>query len=382
MQRKPRVIALCAVLASLALAASASAATFSGTVVHKNARARGFVLALGNGSLRAVHARHAPALGRHVTVTARHLRNGTWALQRVRVGRATKHVRLRGTVSYVNSKRHFFVVSARGVSLVVHRSRTRSHRARAASDSQVADGQVVTVDGTVDGNSVDATNVQSDGQNPNGIDLEGTIESIDTTARTLSISADDSEQSGSALTVNVPASFDISLFTKGESVELIVSPNPDGTYTLEQSSNDTGAQNADNQGQNQGDDNGDHHTSAEQVCAAQQSDPNFAASHNGESFAQFWATDPSNPTDAFGRCVDAMAHGTSTNPSPELQCHLEASDPTFAASHNGESFAQFYNPQEPTNLNDAFGRCVDTKAQQQDSQQGGSSGPTPGGSNT
>ncbi len=145
-------------------------------------------------------------------------------------------------------------LSAVAVSLVVHRSRTRSHRARAASDSQVTDGQVVTVDRTVDGNSVDATDVQSDGQNTNGTDVEGTVQSIDATARTLTISADDSEQSGSTLTVNVPAS-----------------------------------------GQDQGDNNGDNHNSAEQVSAAQQSDPNLATSHNGESFAQFWATDPNNP---------------------------------------------------------------------------------------
>ncbi|MGZ6576272.1 MAG: hypothetical protein ACXVHJ_35415, partial [Solirubrobacteraceae bacterium] len=60
MLRKPSVIALSVLLASLALAAGASAATFSGTVVHKNARAHSFVVALRHGSLRAVHARHAP----------------------------------------------------------------------------------------------------------------------------------------------------------------------------------------------------------------------------------------------------------------------------------------------------------------------------------
>ena len=82
MQRKPLFAALSAVLVVLIGATGASAATFSGTVVHKNARALSFVVALGNGSLRAVHTRHTPALGRRVTVTTRHLRNGTWALSR------------------------------------------------------------------------------------------------------------------------------------------------------------------------------------------------------------------------------------------------------------------------------------------------------------
>ncbi len=378
MQRKPLLAALFAVLVVPIGATSASAATFSGTVVHKNARALSFVVALPNGSLRAIHARRTPALGRRVTVTARHLRNGTWALTRVRIGKVSHHVRVRGTVTYVSAKRDLFVVSARGVSLVV-RLRARTHRASAAADSQITEGQAVTVDGTIDGNSLDAGAVHSDGQDGNGIDLEGTIQSIDTTGRTLSISADDSEQSGATLTVDVPASFDLSLFATGQSVELIVAPNGDGSYTLEQSANDSGAQNADNQAQNQGDGNGDNHVSAEQVCTAQQSDPTFAASHNGLTFDQFWAIGAENPSDAFGQCVDAMAHGTSANPSPELQCHLEANDPNFASTHSGESFAQFYNPQEPSNLNDALGHCVDTKAQQLDNQTPGS-GPSAGGS--
>jgi hypothetical protein len=182
-------------------------------------------------------------------------------------------------------------LSAVGVSLVVHRSRTRSHRARGASDSRVTDGQVVTVHGTVDGDAVDATDLQR----TNGTDVEGIVQSIDTTAPTLTISAEDSEESGSTAAVDVPASLDLSLSTQGELVEPIVSPNPDGTYTFEQPSNDTGAQNADNQDQDQGDNNRDNHNSAEQVSAAHQSDPNLATSHNGESVVQFWATGPNSP---------------------------------------------------------------------------------------
>jgi hypothetical protein len=193
------------------------------------------------------------------------------------------------------------------VSLLVRKHRATSSL-RAAADSQLADGEVVTVDGTLDGDSVDASEVQPSGQDTNGLDLEGTVQAIDTTARTLSISADDSEESGATLTVNVPAAFDISLFTTGESVELIVSPNGDGTYTLEQASDDNGARSADNPGDDQGDNDGDRHASAEQMCAAEQSDPNFASTHNGETFAQFYnAQDPSNVDDAFGNCINAKA---------------------------------------------------------------------------
>jgi hypothetical protein len=175
-------------------------------------------------------------------------------------------------------------LSAVGVSLVVHRSRTRSHHARGASDSQVTDGQVVTVYGPVDADAVDTTDIQSDDQNTNGTDAEGTVESIATAAPALATSADDSEQSGSTLTVNVPASVDLSPSTQGESVEPIASPNPKGNDTPEQSSSDTGAQN------DQGDTNGENPNSTEQVSAAQQLDPNLATSANGGSFVRSWAT--------------------------------------------------------------------------------------------
>jgi len=364
-------VALGVGIATLGFAASASAASFSGVVVHKEARAHSFVIALRGGGLRAIHARRSPALGTRVTVDASALRNGTWAMQRLtRSGSANTRVRVRGTVTYVNSRQGLFVVSARGVSLLVHDRRARLRGAHIAADTTVSDGGVVTVDGSLAGDSIDAIDVQSDGQDVNGIDLEATVQAVDTAARTLTVSADDSGESGSTLVVDVPASFDIGAFSDGESLEMVASPNGDGTYTLEQVSDDGGAQTANNPGDNQGDGHGDQHASAAQVCETAQSDPNFAATHNNESFVQFWETDPNNPNNALGMCIDAMAHGTAASPSPELACHLEASDPSFAAAHSGATFAQFYNPQDPSNLNDAFGQCVNAKAQQQD---GGSS---------
>lgn len=302
------IIALSTALAALALAASASAMSFSGVVVHKDAHAHSFVVALRGGALRAVHARRSPALGHNVRVQARLLRNGTWALEHVRIGRAAERVHLRGTVTYVNSRRGIFVVSARGVSLLVRQHGATTRRQHAAADGQVADGEVVTVDGTLAGDSVDASDVQQIGQDTNGLDLEGTVQVIDPVARTLTLSADDSEESGATLTVEVPAAFDISVFSVGESVELIVSPNGDGTYTLEQASDDNSARSANTAGEDQGDNKGDQHASAEQACTAEQSDPNFAATHNGESFAQFYnAQDPSNLHDAFANCIDTKA---------------------------------------------------------------------------
>lgn len=351
-------------LSLLVASAAASGATLRGVVVHHNARAHSFVIAGRGGALSAIHARHAPALGRRATVVVRRLRNGTWSAQRVTTGGAMRRVRIRGAVTSVDRRHGLFVVSARGVSLLVRAHRSRAHLARSSSDSLPNVGEIVTVDGTIAGNGVDESGLQSDGQSSTALDLEGTVMAIDTTARTLTISADDSDTSNGSLTVDVPASFDMSLFAVGQEVELIVSLNPDGTYTLEQSSDDSNTQTAGNPADNQGNGNGDQQPSAEQVCTGQQNDPNFPNTHNGLTFTAFWETNPNEPNDAFGRCVDAMAHGTASSPSPELQCHTEHSDPNFPASHNGESFAQFYNPEEPSNLNDAYGRCIDAKSQQ------------------
>ena len=395
-------IAFATASASLAVMATpgvASAAQMSGSVVERNAHAHTFVLADQKGNLHELHSRQTPALGRTVIVAASVLRNGTWAASRTRVGTARHRVRIRGTVTFVSSRKGIFVVSARGVSLLVHQ---RAHRTGRASDlvafAASLNGQVPPLGSTVSvttdlgGGEVEATQVSDQGQNANGVDLEGTVLAIDTTARTLTISADDSDQSAGSITVDVPASFDMSPFTVGGRVELIASLNPDGTYTLEQSSNDGSVSQAQNGGNQQGDGGGDHHSSAADLCAAQQTDPTFAATHNGVTFDLYYAADPSNTNDAFGRCVDAMAsdHGAST--SPEAQCFAQRNDPNFAATHAGESFLQYYStdPAQP-NPQDAFGHCVDLAHQASDSQgghqhgsgggdQGGPSGPTSGGS--
>ncbi len=99
---------------------------------------------------------------------------------------------------------------------------------------------------------LEAQSITDDGTQTSGIDLEGSVLAIDTTARTLSISADDDSQSGQSITVTVPASIDLSLLTVGQEVELQATLQPDGTYVLQGSSSDEGVQGADNQDAEQG----------------------------------------------------------------------------------------------------------------------------------
>jgi hypothetical protein len=242
--------ALVAAGAFLALAGPASAASLHGTVVHHNSKAHSFALATRSGRLYAIHARHLPRTGRTVSVLARRLRNGTYAATRIRVGGSRRHVRLRGVVTFAT--RRGLVVSARGVSLFVRR---RAAGARAADSTQV--GDEVEVEGTVDDQGqVDATTVTPTGAQQSTVDLEGVIIALDAGARTLTLSADDDEQSGGTMTVTIPAGFDFSLFQVGQEVELQATPTGTGTFTAVQSSGDDNAQEADDAGDDQGDGGG------------------------------------------------------------------------------------------------------------------------------
>lgn len=299
----------CSAAVLLVTAPGAWGATLRGVVVHDNPRAHSFVVAQPGGVLKAIHAPKLPPLGSAVAVRARSLRNGTSLALHVAVGHRIRRVVVRGTVTYVAPGGHAFVLSARGASLLVRRSSAHVHGLRRTTDAGVAVGDIMTVNGSLDRGSISASTVEHDGQDANGIDLEGVVQTIDTTARTLGISADDRELSGATVTVQVPASFDLNLFLVGQSAELIVSPNPDGTYTLEQSSDDSGGHHADDPSEMQGDRHGDDHASAEQQCLAQAADPTFPAAHNGLSFTQFYENSPSDANNALGRCVDAIAQG-------------------------------------------------------------------------
>jgi hypothetical protein len=78
-------------------------------------------------------------------------------------------------------------------------------------------------------------------------------------------------------------------------------------------------------------------------------------------FRQTYGTEQSNRRNAFGRCVSQWARSEhQSRISARSACNTERSDPNFAASHDGKSFAEFYGT-GPRGAN-AFGRCVSSKA--------------------
>lgn len=80
-----------------------------------------------------------------------------------------------------------------------------------------------------------------------------------------------------------------------------------------------------------------------------------------ELFRQTYGTVQSNRKNAFGRCVSQGARAERQNRiSAREACSAEQADPNFAASHDGKSFAEFYGT-GPQHRN-AFGKCVSSKA--------------------
>ena len=251
--------AVAASAAALAAAAPASAARIGGTVVHQNHRGHSFVVAGKGGSLKAVHASKRPRTGSVVQVVARRLRNGTFAASKVKAHGRRHRARISGTVTWVNRRTGAFTVSARGASLLVHPKR-RAGKASAAGSSTPPVGSDVTADVTIaDNGDLEEQDLQENGQASGPMDLEGVVQSVDTTANTITVSADDNEESGTTngIVVHVP---DASKFPVGSEVELLVTgPASDGSFTLAQSSLDDNQQEADNSGDDQGDNSsGDH----------------------------------------------------------------------------------------------------------------------------
>jgi hypothetical protein len=71
-------------------------------------------------------------------------------------------------------------------------------------------------------------------------------------------------------------------------------------------------------------------------------------------FGQTYGTAQTNRKNAMGRCVSQHARAERQNQqSARAACDAERNDPNFATSHDGKSFQQFYGN---------FGRCVSSKA--------------------
>jgi hypothetical protein len=153
-------------------------------------------------------------------------------------------------------------------------------------------------------------------------------------------------------------------------------------------------------------------SSANATCTAQQADPNFAATHGGKTFDQYYGSgkkdknafnncvtivakanrqaeqqgrmNPArtcrairttlgvalfnlsygknkNDHNAFGKCVSSTAHVQADNElSASTNCSMQQSDPNFASNHGGQTFNQVYGTN--ADQSNAFGKCVSSTA--------------------
>jgi hypothetical protein len=85
------------------------------------------------------------------------------------------------------------------------------------------------------------------------------------------------------------------------------------------------------------------------------------ASLGTDIFRQTYGTPQSHRMNAMGRCVSMWTHAAhQSRISARAACGAEQADPNFAAGHDGKSFAEFYGT-GPKHKN-AFGKCVSSKA--------------------
>jgi hypothetical protein len=76
-----------------------------------------------------------------------------------------------------------------------------------------------------------------------------------------------------------------------------------------------------------------------------------------------------NKRNAHGKCVSGkvkaeLSEDLATKVNAAKACKAEQADPNFAASHDGKTFDQFYGTN--ANLKNAFGKCVSGKAKAQE----------------
>ena len=94
--------------------------------------------------------------------------------------------------------------------------------------------------------------------------------------------------------------------------------------------------------------NGQDRTNAARACKG------LRASMGLDIFRNTYGTVQSNRRNAMGRCVVQWAHAERQNRlAAHAACRAEQSDPNFPATHDGKSFRQFYGN---------FARCVAAKA--------------------
>jgi len=232
-------IAGLAALAPLATAAPAHhqpRVARSGVVVDWAARAHTATVALPGGRLLAVHARRAVRPGARVRLGALGaLPDGSFRA-RLRVIGHVDTALVRGTVVARLGLRAV-ALGAPGTTVAVHLGAAPRIGVQRAMEvganvppvgAQVSGQVSINADGELSAPDLNEDSAPVAGQT---LDVEGTIATIDPAGGTLTLSVSDDDLNAT-LAITVPAGIDISSLKAGDEVELSVTQNADGSFTL------------------------------------------------------------------------------------------------------------------------------------------------------
>ena len=210
-------------LVAAVLAVPATAAAFSGVVVAKNPARHAVVVASHGGVVRTV--RTAPKryravhVGQRLVFSAKRLHDGTFRAGTLRVRGVDRHVFIRATV--VRQRASRYLLSAGGTLISVRTtsrrfdSMTRRHRP----------GDIVGGTVRVGPNGLTAGSFKTLGHE-DGLELEGIFLSVNGNQLRLAV-----EHKGEVF-VTIPNGFQLPVLKPGDEIELVVSIDSSGAFTL------------------------------------------------------------------------------------------------------------------------------------------------------
>lgn len=224
-------IAIAAAATSPAMAeakAPAAASNWNATVIARDSDRSRLITAGRGGEVRTLITSKRLAErarpGQRLKVRVQRSADGTYEAKRLRVTGKAKRTRVRGAVVDRNASR--YLVSAGGsVFTVKSKAGSRKLRRARASSAAVDVGDVIVSDVRIAANGLDEQRTRDVG-NVSALELEGLFLSLENGVLTLAV-----EKRG-AVEVAVPADLDIEAPAPGEELELLVSINPDGGFTL------------------------------------------------------------------------------------------------------------------------------------------------------
>lgn len=232
-----------------------------GTVVHANPAAGSYAMAIKGGELVSVHTRELPEPGTKLSAPLRRLANGTFAeagdLEEEKP-RAT-NISFRGAVTFADPDpaAPAYTVSGRGSSLLVHVAPDPT----GAAPQLPTIGSYVTVTAAIEPPAEPAstpTLVQSEIEAEPGtpstyLDLAGIVKEVLPETGHLILSADDTRESESDLTLTVPSGINAAKLKPGDSYLATATVEPDGSLKLSGITSDERTKGADDPASAQGD---------------------------------------------------------------------------------------------------------------------------------